>query len=75
MSQTSTLPIRGREWHLVDGYQFHSGRKAFDNDRRRIRALNALGWRTIPVTATALSGDPAGLERDIRLALGDRASG
>jgi very-short-patch-repair endonuclease len=33
----------------VDGYRWHTGRKRFVEDRRRLNALTSLGWRIIHV--------------------------
>lgn len=35
-----------------DGYQFHSGRRAFDADRTRRNALSTMGWTVLHATWT-----------------------
>lgn len=35
----------------VDGYEFHSSRKAFDDDRRRDARLATMGWQVIRATS------------------------
>ncbi len=52
----------------TDGYEFHRTRFAFERDRRRDRALVAVGWRVIRVP-TLRTGRRA-LARDLRRLLG-----
>ena len=52
----------------VDGFRYHSGRRAFDADRRRDAHLRALGWTVIRVTREMLV-DPAPFLRAIEAAL------
>jgi very-short-patch-repair endonuclease len=42
----------------VDGYRFHSGRDAFERDRRRDAELQALGYRVMRVTWRQLVDEP-----------------
>jgi very-short-patch-repair endonuclease len=42
----------------VDGYQFHSGRRAFERDRRRDQAHIAAGYTVIRVTWRQLAEEP-----------------
>lgn len=42
----------------VDGFRFHSTRRAFESDRRRDRDLQALGLRTMRVTWRQLEEEP-----------------
>ncbi len=39
----------------LDGYQFHSHRRAFETDRERDFVLQAAGWRTVRVTNRQLT--------------------
>ena len=41
-----------------DGYRYHSGRRAFDDDRARQNALTAMGWRVLRVTWPQLRDRP-----------------
>ncbi len=61
-----------REARLVaefDGFEFHSGRVAFERDRRRDAELQALGFRVIRVTWRQLERAPEGVIDRIRRAL------
>jgi very-short-patch-repair endonuclease len=42
----------------VDGYEFHSGRRRFEGDRRRDADLAALGLRVLRVTWSQLTEEP-----------------
>ena len=42
----------------IDGYTFHSTRRAFERDRRRDQALVAAGWRVVRVTWRQLTERP-----------------
>lgn len=53
----------------VDGFAFHSGHEAFENDRRRDTKLQKLGWRVLRVTDRRLRADPAGVIADVRAIL------
>ena len=45
----------------VDGYRFHSGRQAFERDRRKDAALQAAGNRVVRVTWSRLTNEPYSL--------------
>lgn len=45
------LVVEGTVVVELDGYEFHSGRRAFREDRRRDRELVALGYRVLRFTA------------------------
>jgi very-short-patch-repair endonuclease len=45
----------------VDGYRFHSSRRAFERDRRRDADLNAAGFRVIRITWRQLVEEPLGV--------------
>lgn len=55
----------------MDGWAFHSGRRAFHEDRRRDRALLAAGIETARVTPEDLR-DPKALARELRSILARR---
>jgi hypothetical protein len=62
-----------REARLVvelDGREAHVREVAFEEDRRRDRALTAAGWRVVRVTHGQLRGAPEALEADLRALLG-----
>ena len=42
----------------IDGFAFHSSRAAFERDRRRDAALQALGYRVIRLTWSRLVDEP-----------------
>jgi very-short-patch-repair endonuclease len=50
----------------VDGFHFHTTHEAFENDRKRDRRLQKLGWRVIRITYRDLHDDPLGVLEDIR---------
>jgi very-short-patch-repair endonuclease len=54
----------------VDGYSFHSGRRAFERDRRRDQAHIAAGYRVIRVTWRQLTEEPLLIIATIARALG-----
>jgi very-short-patch-repair endonuclease len=54
----------------VDGYRFHSGRRAFERDRRRDQAHIAAGYRIIRVTWRQLTEEPLVIIATIARALG-----
>jgi very-short-patch-repair endonuclease len=61
-----------REARLIvelDGYAYHRTQAAFERDRARDRAAIAGGWRVVRITWRQLADDPAGVIRDLRLAL------
>ena len=49
----------------LDGRAFHDNDSSYESDRRRDRALQAAGLRTIRVTWESLHQDTANLERDL----------
>jgi hypothetical protein len=53
-----------------DGYEFHSRREAFQQDRRRWSALSAAGWRLVVVTWFDVTRDPAYVLATMRKVLG-----
>lgn len=53
----------------VDGYRYHAGRQAWENDRARQNMLGARGWLVIHVTARDLER-PAEVVERVRAALG-----
>lgn len=53
----------------ADGYAFHGGRRAFVDDRARLAALVAAGWRVIPATWDELRDRPEALVAHVRAAL------
>jgi very-short-patch-repair endonuclease len=62
--------------HLIvelDGWQGHSTRSAFQDDRARDRVLHAAGYSVIHLTWTQLDDEPEAIAIDLRrLLLGDR---
>jgi very-short-patch-repair endonuclease len=52
-----------------DGYQFHSGRRAFERDRRRDQAHVAAGYTVIRVTWRQLNEEPLAVIATIARAL------
>jgi very-short-patch-repair endonuclease len=57
----------------VDGYAFHSHRRAFERDRERDAALAATGYLVIRVTWRQLTANPAAVTARIASALASRA--
>lgn len=53
----------------LDGYRIHGRRRAFEDDRRRDRALAAAGYTVIRITWRQLREDPAQVALDVRSAL------
>ena len=53
----------------LDGYTTHARRQAFEQDRRRDRALVAAGYTVIRITWRQLRDGPAQVARDLRAAL------
>ncbi len=53
----------------TDGWQFHSDRRAFENDRRRDAELVARGFRVVRVTWRELANAPAAVVARIAAAL------
>lgn len=56
----------------LDGFDTHSTRQAFEDDRARDRKLQAAGWRVMRVTWRQLHGDPRTLERQLHALLNPR---
>lgn len=48
----------------LDGYTYHSNREAFNNDRRRQREIEALGWRIVRFSGDELRNDIAACVRE-----------
>ena len=53
----------------VDGFRWHSGRKAFDEDRRRINTLIAAGWTILHATKQDIDEGCARLVATVRTIL------
>ena len=53
----------------ADGFRFHDGRQAFDEDRARANALQVLGWRVLRVTSKHLDEYPDGVAEWVSRAL------
>jgi very-short-patch-repair endonuclease len=53
----------------VDGYDAHSGRRAFERDRVKIAALQARGVTVMPATGRRIRHDPTGVIEDLEAAL------
>lgn len=53
----------------ADGYRYHSGRKAWQQDRFRRNALTSRGWRILHVTWQDLEARPSEVVAEIRLGL------
>ncbi len=49
-----------------DGYDTHSTRAAFENDRARDRSLQAAGWRVVRITWRHVRDTPATLEHELQ---------
>jgi very-short-patch-repair endonuclease len=50
----------------LDGHAAHGTRAAFERDRNRDRALQALGWRTVRVTWRQLHEHESAVVADLR---------
>jgi very-short-patch-repair endonuclease len=59
----------------ADGYRFHSGRVAWQRDRRRRNVLTTRGWRVLHVTGEDLALRSSEVIAEIRRALGEPAPG
>jgi very-short-patch-repair endonuclease len=55
----------------LDGYDAHTTRRAFENDRARDRELVVAGWRLVRITWRQLEHDPERLATQPRALLGD----
>ena len=53
----------------IDGYAFHSSRRAFERDRRKDRELHALGYRVIRITWRELVEEPEAVVAALAAAL------
>jgi very-short-patch-repair endonuclease len=53
----------------TDGYQWHRGFAAFENDRRRDGALTVAGIRTLRLTQRRLEREPGNVEGDLSVLL------
>lgn len=49
----------------VDGYRYHSSKRAQQRDRRRDRELTALGWRPIRFTYEEVAFEPGDVAREL----------
>jgi len=58
----------------LDGWQGHSSRSAFQDDRARDRALKVAGYSVIHLTWAQLDSEPAQIAADLRELLGRAAS-
>jgi very-short-patch-repair endonuclease len=56
----------------ADSYQWHSGRRAWENDRARLSALTAAGWQVLHVTNEELQRGGSELMVALRRLLGQR---
>jgi very-short-patch-repair endonuclease len=56
----------------VDGYAFHSDRRAFDGDRSRGNCLLAAGWRILHTTADEIRSRPRALVSAVRETLAEQ---
>jgi very-short-patch-repair endonuclease len=57
----------------TDGFEFHSGRAAFEADRERQNALVALGYEVLRFTYAQVTGSPRSVATTVRRALARRA--
>lgn len=53
----------------IDSFAFHGDRQSFVADRRKIRRLQAAGWRMLSFAAVDLRDDEASFARDVAAAL------
>jgi very-short-patch-repair endonuclease len=56
----------------LDGWQSHSTRSAFQDDRERDRRLKVAGYSVIHLTWNQLRDEPEAIAADLRVLLGDR---
>ena len=54
----------------VDSWEYHGSRSAFELDRRRQNSLVLAGYRVLRFTGDMLDGDPAGVVRIVKRAVG-----
>jgi len=59
----------------LDGWEGHSTRSAFQDDRTRDRALHAAGFSVVHLTWNQLDDEPGAIASDLRALLGATASG
>jgi len=79
------VKVLGRESDLVwrdrsvivelDGYEFHRGREAFENDAMRNNQLRASGWSVLRITWRMLNQRPKEVSKLILGVLGDKPIG
>jgi hypothetical protein len=79
--QYRLVDLRGYAWRLdfawpeqrvgaeYDGVDWHSGPAAFFRDRRRLSALQELGWLIVPIVAEDVRYRPGGLVRRLETQL------
>ena len=53
----------------VDGYAFHSSRRAFEHDRRKTLDLERAGYRVIRLTWRQLTDEPLAIVAELGRAL------
>ncbi|WP_066297213.1 endonuclease domain-containing protein [Arthrobacter luteolus] len=63
--------VAGRLIIEIDGFEFHSNRKQYRQDRARWNAATAQGYHTLRITAELVLGDPEGFIQLVRNALAD----
>lgn len=49
----------------TDGFEFHSSRRSFDDDRRRNNGLSIMGWKVLHVTSRTTRSELARLLREV----------
>ena len=55
----------------AEGYEWHSGRRAWQEDRARLNDLTTMGWRILHVTKEDLSGEATMFVATLRRLLGE----
>ncbi|MEB7503198.1 endonuclease domain-containing protein [Arthrobacter koreensis] len=63
--------VAGRLIVEIDGYEFHSSRKHYRQDRARWNAATAQGYQTLRITAELLLGNPERFVRLVKESLAD----
>jgi len=58
----------------ADGYEFHRGKEAFENDTLRQNRLRAEGWQVLRFTWRMVTEDPEEVAANIRMAIGETTS-
>jgi hypothetical protein len=58
----------------AEGFQFHSGREAWESDIARYNALVLHGWRVVRLTQADLQDEASAFARALANVLGDRTS-